>query len=316
MLARQRLDRGGHAGQRGAQVMPDRREQRGAEAVAFLEDRQAAHLVLQMQAFVRQRRLADERGEQRGAVRRNRVAAVLARDAEDRENPEPGLERMKLPVGRNERIRPASRRLPARPGPFGRRLIDRRDRRIDGPRDQRSQQPALLGQNDAAHAQQARHFLAGYRGGGFAIGGARKHLREGGKRRIFLRAANPDPRARPQPAGKIADHRGDAGKDQHGEDALRIGDREGMPRLEEEEVERQRRNEAREQPRTQAVKRRGDNHRNEIQQVDGPGPDPWFGQTRGARHQRDEPQSDRIARRAPPAACPVETPARGRRFAG
>ena len=73
----------------------------------------------------RKRRLVDQADQQRQLVRAHRIAAVVARDAEDAERAPAGEQRLEQPVRRGQRVRAAPGRLAVVERPVGGGHLDR-----------------------------------------------------------------------------------------------------------------------------------------------------------------------------------------------
>ncbi len=293
-------------GQRRLEIVPDRREQRRAQIVALLERIDLARLRLELEPFMRERGLADERREQHALVGGDRIAA-LARDSQHAEHAQSGLERMELPLARGQRAAVAPGHLAAVERPFGGGGVDRAQldhRRCRGDRDVAA---VAVGEQNRRDAEQRRNLLARRGRRAIFVGHAGKPLAEGGERGILGRGARADIGFAPHLSRQLARHHRD--DDEHGEchDIVRIGDRQRVERRKEEEIVGERRADARDQRRAQAIKCRGRDDREQIQQVDRIGADQRQQQLRQRGAGGDEGEADR--------AAPRQDRARRRRFA-
>ena len=228
-------------------------------------------------------------------------------------------------IGRNRRLAPGS---VSEPRPGGAIVAPRpSSRRRDRPR------RAVLGRiagldRDRAILRQQQHdaHLQHQRG---LIGGGPQHVVErAGAGELAAEGIELTRSCATRPIAAIglrAHARGDIGhhdRDQHeeeeGRDIGRIGDREGVDRRQEEEVVAQRRRDAGQQRRPQAVAHRDADDRGQEHQVDVLDAEPRLDQPPTAEAERDDRRApsdrdaDRTARPVPPSAPPSSAPARPR----
>ena len=120
--ARQILERARGAddgGERRLQIVRDRREQRGAQAIGLDPAFGLIEIVHEMNALDGQRRLVDQRVEQAALVGGKKRTWLVAVDADDADDAAAGAHGQKQPLGARQRIGATSGRPIMVPGPFG-----------------------------------------------------------------------------------------------------------------------------------------------------------------------------------------------------
>ncbi len=231
-------------GQRRAEVVPDAGEQRRAQPVALLERGDAGHLALGMDAGQREPGLIDECREQAALVGTDRIAAVVAAEAEHGARRTGGGDGHEQPIGGGQRVGPAAGGQAAieRPVAGGERdgvdvLVGR-----DGGDDR--QRPVAARQIGGARVEQRRRLARQRLGQRDLVGGSGQRPGKTGQRRILPRRGRGQRALRPDPRRELAGDDRDAEQDDDRHEVLRIGDGEGIDRRQEEEVIRQRRQHA------------------------------------------------------------------------
>ena len=265
----QLVRRGDDGGERGAQVVADRGEQRRAQPVAGAHRIDVAHFRLQPQPFQHQRRLVDQAAEQRQLIGAHGIAGTVAGDAQHRQDTLARLQRLEQPFGGGERPRTLSGGLSGVERPTRRRGVDgvQPVRRIAGGDDP---QVGVGGgtEQDRLHPQQPAHVVADHLRRAIGIGDARDLAQETGQRGVGARAGGGQIGLRAHPRGQLAGRDRDAHQDEHRDDILGIVDAERADRRQKEEIVCQAGRKAGVQPGAQAVEAGRGHHRQQIQQRD------------------------------------------------
>ena len=273
MFDREFVGGGNDGGERGLEIMANRGEQGRAQIVALFQRADLARLRLELQAFVRECGLTDQRREKYAFVRRDRVALPLARDAEHAEHAQSGLERVELPFACGERPAVAPRHFATIERPIGGGNVDGAKLGNVGCAGDYDMAPVSLAEQDGCNAEQRRDFLARRGRSAGLVRDRGEALAEGSERGVLGRGARTDIGFVPHLPGQLARDHGDNDEHQQRHDILRIGDRQRIERRQEEEIVRERRAEARDQGRAQTVKCRSGDDRQQIEQIDRIGSD-------------------------------------------
>ena len=257
-----------HRGERRLQVVRDRGQQRGAQALGFGDPLDAIHLLHQPHAFDRQRALVEQGVEQAALVGRQQRSGLVAVDADHADGAAAGMHRQEQPPGAGQRVGAAAGGVvvfpgPARGGEIG--VVENVLRRIAGlDRDR-----VVFGQQQHdPHFQQQRGL----------IGGSPKHVVErSGAGQLAAERIEGLGDARAFGSGLClgaASRRHARHDDGHEREkperhhVVRIGDRQRIDRRQEEKIVRQRGRHARQQRRQQPEPDRDRHDRRQEHQID------------------------------------------------
>ncbi len=255
-------------GERRLEIVRDRGEQRGTQAVGLDGPLGALQVLDQMDALDRERALVDQRVEQAPLVGGEQRPRLVAVDADDADGATAGPHRQEQPLGARKRVRAAPGRPVVFPRPVGRRevgLVERVLGRIsglhrDGPVLGQQQHDADLQHQGGLIGRGPQHVVERADARELAAEGIERLDRAGAPLRGHDRA--------PAARRHVRDNDRNDDEEHESRDIGRIGDREGVDRRQEEEIVAKRRHDAREQRRQQTEPYRDADDGGEQHQID------------------------------------------------